>query len=116
MFPFHLSNQREALINGIAGILGNKPNLTVSIEHIKAMSDNEAEVMIYVSERGVTGTARRVHATDLTSFLNQPVQRQQLMNVGVVYIGPYMMPSRSQLTEYINVPPPGLFEIFLRFT
>ena len=64
--------------------------------------------MIYVSEKGVTGTTRRVHASDLTSFLNQPVQRQQLVNVGVAYVGSYMMPTKSQLTEYMNVPPPGL--------
>ncbi|KAK9736627.1 Nup54 C-terminal interacting domain [Popillia japonica] len=103
-----LSHQREVLVNGISGILGNKPNLIVNIEHIKAISETDSEVMISVSEKGITGTSRKIYATDLSNFLNQPMQKQQLTNVGVSYIGAYMTPTKEQLDEYLRVPPPGI--------
>ncbi|XP_022910266.2 nucleoporin p54 [Onthophagus taurus] len=103
-----VSAMKDTLINGINGILGNKPNLTLTIEHIKDLADSECEVMISVLEKGVTGTNRKIHASDLASFLNQPTQKQQLSTVGVTYIGPYMTPTKSQLEEYLKIPPPGI--------
>lgn len=93
--------------NGILGILGNKPNLTVHIEHVKSIGDNQCEVMISVSEKGVTGTCRKIPALDLSSFLNQAMQKQQLASVGVTFIGAYVSPTRSQLQEYLKNPPAG---------
>lgn len=104
---FLFSPQKEVLINGIAGILGNRPNLTVNIEHIKAISENQSEVMISVNEKGITGASRKIYATDLSNFLNQPMQKQQLTNVGVTYIGAFMTPTKAQLEEYLKTPPPG---------
>lgn len=103
-----LSAQKATIISGFNGILGNKPNLTVNIVHVKAVSDTESEVMITVSEKGVTGTSRKIHATDLAAFLNQPTQKQQLAGAGVTYVGAYMMPSKAQLAEYLKEPPPGI--------
>lgn len=93
--------------NGILGILGNKPNLSVIIDYIKGTADNKTEVMFSVSEKGVTGTSRKILASDLCAFLNQPVQKQQLTNVGVIYIGAYITPNKAQLREYLKNPPPG---------
>lgn len=103
-----LSNQKEVLTNGILSILGNKPNLTVAIESIKAISDNQSEIMFCVSEKGVTGSSRKIPAIDLCAFLNQPMQKQQLTNVGVTYIGAYVTPTKSQLQEYLKNPPAGV--------
>ncbi|KAF5273041.1 hypothetical protein FQR65_LT04783 [Abscondita terminalis] len=103
-----LLNQKEVLTNGILGILGNKPNLSVIIDHIKAIADNQSEVMIYVTEKGVTGNSRKIPALDLCAFLNQPVQKQQLTNVGVTYIGAYVTPTKDQLQEYLKNPPAGV--------
>lgn len=64
--------------------------------------------MITVSEKGVTGTSRKIQSTDLTTFLNQPQQKQQLTNVGVYYIGPFTMPSKTQIQEYLKTPPTGI--------
>lgn len=64
--------------------------------------------MITVSEKGVTGTCRKIQSTDLTAFLSQPAQKQQLNNVGVFYIGPFALPSKSQIQEYLKTPPPGI--------
>lgn len=88
--------------------MGNKPNLTVNIELIKALSDTQTEVMISVSEKGVTGSSRKIPASDLSAFLNQQVQKQQLSNVGVTCITAYMTPTKAQLEDYLKNPPPGM--------
>ncbi|CAH0553376.1 unnamed protein product [Brassicogethes aeneus] len=103
-----LQNQKDVLKNGIGGILGNKPNLTIEITQIKAASDSQTEVRITVSEKGVTGCTRKIPATDLASFLNQQTQKQQLSNVGVVSISPFITPSRAELEEYLKNPPTGI--------
>ncbi|XP_045480908.1 nucleoporin p54-like isoform X1 [Harmonia axyridis] len=100
--------QKDAIVNGISGILGNKPNLTVVIDDTRGMNENQTEVRIVVSEKGVTGTSRRIPATDLASFLNQPAQKQQLTNVGVTHICAFVTPSKSDLEEYLSKPPPGI--------
>lgn len=88
-------------------MLGNKPNLTVVIELIKSVTDSQAEVMISVSEKGVTGSSRKIPASDLSAFFNQPAQKQQLANVGVTNIIAYMTPTKAQLEDYLKNPPPG---------
>ncbi|KAJ8934338.1 hypothetical protein NQ314_013379 [Rhamnusium bicolor] len=103
-----LRNQQEVLKNGIGGILGNKPNLSVEITQIKAVSDNQTEVKITVSEKSVTGSTRKISASDLSAFLNQPTQKQQLSNVGVTSITPFVTPSKAELEEYLKQPPPGI--------
>ncbi|XP_030765528.1 nucleoporin p54-like [Sitophilus oryzae] len=103
-----LKNQQEVLKNGIGGILGNRPNLTVDILMVKAISESQTEVKICVSEKGVTGTSRKIPATDLATFLNQPNQKQQLMNVGVTGVTPFVTPSRAELEEYLKNPPAGI--------
>ncbi|XP_018565499.1 nucleoporin p54 [Anoplophora glabripennis] len=103
-----LRNQHDVLKNGIAGILGNKPNLTVEINQIKAVSDTQTEVKITVAEKGVTGSSRKIPASDLSAFLNQPTQKQQLANVGVSSITPFVTPSKAELEEYLKQPPPGI--------
>ncbi|KAF2900896.1 hypothetical protein ILUMI_05301 [Ignelater luminosus] len=103
-----LSNQKDALSNGILGVLGNKPNLSVHINNIKSIGDNQSEVMFSVSEKGVTGSSRRIPATDLCAYLNQPVQKQQLTSVGVLFIGAYVSPTKAQIQEYLKNSPPGI--------
>ncbi|XP_074033237.1 nuclear pore complex protein Nup54 isoform X1 [Leptinotarsa decemlineata] len=103
-----LKNQQEVLKNGIGGILGNRPNLTVEINQIRAISENQTEVKIAVSEKGVTGCSRKIPATDLSSFLNQPVQKQQLSSVGITAITPFITPTKAELEEYLKHPPPGI--------
>ncbi|KAJ8921691.1 hypothetical protein NQ315_010601 [Exocentrus adspersus] len=103
-----LQNQHEILKNGIGGILGNKPNLTVEIIQIKAISDNQTEIKITVSEKGVTGSSRKIPASDLATFLNQPTPKHQLSTVGVVAINPFVTPSKAELEEYLKHPPPGI--------
>ncbi|XP_066138209.1 probable nucleoporin Nup54 [Euwallacea fornicatus] len=103
-----LRNQQDVLKNGIGGILGNRPNLTVEILLIKALSDTQTEIKISVSEKGVTGSNTKIPATDLAAFLNQPTQKQQLTNVGVTAVTPFVTPSKAGLEEYLKYPPMGI--------
>ncbi|CAH2018537.1 unnamed protein product [Acanthoscelides obtectus] len=64
-----LKNQQEVLKNGIAGILGNKPNLTIEIIQLRALTESQTELKVTVTEKGVTGTGRKIPATDLAAFL-----------------------------------------------
>jgi hypothetical protein len=36
-------------------VLGNKPNITLTIEAVKPISETKAQVVIYIQERSVTG-------------------------------------------------------------
>ncbi|CAH2002285.1 unnamed protein product [Acanthoscelides obtectus] len=103
-----LKNQQEVLKNGIAGILGNKPNLTIEIIQLRALTESQTELKVTVTEKGVTGTGRKIPATDLAAFFNQPQQKQQLTNVGVTSITPYVTPSKAELEEYLKHPPSGI--------
>ncbi|CAG9837490.1 unnamed protein product [Diabrotica balteata] len=102
-----MKTQSEVLKNGISGILGNKPNLVVEINQIRALSANQTEVRIVVQEKGVTGTSRKIPASDLANFLNQPMPKQQLSTVMVTSITPYVTPSKAELEEYLKNPPSG---------
>ncbi|XP_018334556.1 probable nucleoporin Nup54 [Agrilus planipennis] len=103
-----LMNQKDVLIKGLSGILGNKPNLTVEIETIKNLDGNRTEVTVIVSEKGATGQTRKIPASDLSSFLNQPMNKQQLTNVGVTSIFPYVTPTKAQIEEYLKNPGQGV--------
>lgn len=103
-----LKTQREVLSNGMAGILGNKPNLTVNIKSIKGISETDTEVTITVSEKSVTGVNRTILATELSAYLNQPAQRLQLQGVGVSMVTPCVIPSKAQIQEYLRMPPAGI--------
>ncbi|KAL1489308.1 hypothetical protein ABEB36_014231 [Hypothenemus hampei] len=101
-------NQQDVLKNGLAGILGNQSTLTVDILLIKALSENHTEVKICITEKQVTGSSRKIPATDLAAYLNQPQQKQQLMNVGVTTVTPFVTPSKAELEEYFKNPLPGI--------
>jgi hypothetical protein len=36
-------------------VLGNKPNLTLTIEGVKPVSETKTQVVIYVQEKSITG-------------------------------------------------------------
>lgn len=112
---FVFRNQKEVLINGLAGMLGNKPNVVVNIETIKTLTDNSCEVTITVAEKGVTGSLRKVGASELASFLNQPAQKQQLTNAGVYLTSAFATLSPEQLEDYLNNPPSGIYTILFCF-
>lgn len=103
-----LKSQKDTIINGISAILGNKPNISVVIDTMQAMNDNQTELWIYVMEKGVTGSSRKIPAIDLANYLNSPQQKQQLVNAGVIFIKACVTPTKSEMDDYLRNPPPGV--------
>ena len=65
---------KAQLISGISTMLGNKPNIKVSVQNIKATSGDTSEVVLTVEETSQTGAVRKVPATEMHTFFNQPNQ------------------------------------------
>ncbi|XP_067000209.2 nuclear pore complex protein Nup54 [Anabrus simplex] len=103
-----IRTQQAQLISSLNTILGNKPNLTITVEVIKPMSENKTQVIIYVQEKGPTGQSKRIAATDLATYLLQPTQKQQLTSLGVENVYPQIKPDKDQLDEYLDKPPAGI--------
>ncbi|EFN74209.1 Probable nucleoporin Nup54 [Camponotus floridanus] len=96
---------KQQLIVFLSGLLGNKPNLTVTIDNIKSTGENKSQVTIYVSEKGITGSYRKIPANEFVAYLSQMMQKQQLLQNGVEDIFPLMKLDPSQLKEYLDNPP-----------
>ncbi|KAG7188038.1 hypothetical protein KM043_013205 [Ampulex compressa] len=96
---------KQQLIVFLNGLLGNKPNLTLTVDNIKAIGESKCQVTIVVSEKGITGASRRIPANELVAFLSQPMQKQQLVQNGVEDLFPLVKLEPAQLKEYLENPP-----------
>jgi hypothetical protein len=72
-------NQQAQLVASLNVVLGNKPNLTLTIEGLKPVSETKTQVVIYVQEKSVTGNinnnykGRKINETnDYTSLVVEP--------------------------------------------
>ncbi|XP_076233397.1 nuclear pore complex protein Nup54 isoform X2 [Calliopsis andreniformis] len=93
------------LIAFMNNILGNKPNLAMTIDNIKAIGEDKSQVTIFVTEKGITGAPRKIPANELVAYLSQPMQKQQLMQSAVEDILPLVKLDPAQLKEYLDNPP-----------
>lgn len=96
---------KQQLLNSLNAILGNKPNLMVTIDNIKSTKETKSQVTIFVSEKSATGTTRKIPANELVAYLSQGMQRTQLTQMGVENIFPQVKLDPSQLKEYLENPP-----------
>ncbi|XP_043469732.1 nuclear pore complex protein Nup54-like [Leptopilina heterotoma] len=96
---------KQNLIASLNTILGNKPNLTVTIDSIKSTGENKCQSTVFVSEKGVTGTSRKIPANELFTYFTQTMQKQQLVQKGVENIYPFVKLDPTQLKEYLENPP-----------
>ncbi|CAK9812807.1 Probable nucleoporin Nup54 [Anthophora quadrimaculata] len=93
------------LIAFMNNILGNKPNLTLTIDNIKSTGEDKSQVTIFVTEKGITGAPRKIPATELVAYLSQPMQKQQLVQTGVEGVLPLVKLDPERLKEYLENPP-----------
>ncbi|XP_034182290.1 nuclear pore complex protein Nup54 [Osmia lignaria lignaria] len=93
------------LIGFINNVLGNKPNLSVTIDNIKSTGEEKTQVTIFITEKGITGAPRKIPANELYTYLSQPMQKQQLVQNGVEDILPLVKLDPAQLKEYLDNPP-----------
>ncbi|XP_011868731.1 PREDICTED: probable nucleoporin Nup54 [Vollenhovia emeryi] len=96
---------KQQLIVFLNGLLGNKPNLIVTVDNVKSTGENKSQVTTYVSEKGITGSYRKIPANELVAYLSQVMQKQQLVQNGVEDVFPLVKLDPSQLKEYLDNPP-----------
>ena len=96
---------KQQLLGSLNSILGNRQNLSVIIDTIKSTSETKCQATIFVSEKGVTGTSRKIPANELFAYFTQTMQKQQLTQMGVENIYPLVKLEPSQLKEYLDNPP-----------
>ncbi|XP_044728605.1 probable nucleoporin Nup54 [Chrysoperla carnea] len=89
-------------------VLGNKPELKITVDEIKALNENTTQVCLYVEEKNNLGTIRKIPANEFANFLNQNMQKQMLTNIGVIKLFANVKPDAEQIQEYLKSPPNGI--------
>ncbi|KAM3966769.1 nuclear pore complex protein Nup54 [Aphomia sociella] len=101
-----IKNNQQALTNSLFNLLGNKPNLAVNIDSVKAVSETKTQVVIYVVDKNAGGS--RVGATELGAFLGGGAARAALAGAGCSAVAPATAPSAAARAQYLHTPPPGM--------
>lgn len=66
-------------------------------------------LFILVKHGLALGAVKRISNVDICSYLLQPMQKQQLVNLGIDNVYTFTAPSDSQLNEYLENPPAGIW-------
>ncbi|XP_023307152.2 probable nucleoporin Nup54 isoform X1 [Lucilia cuprina] len=105
-----VKNQQQQIINTLNAAFGNKPNLLVNIDSSKESEEKKCQLVIYLEEKSQLSPndTKRILATDLANYLNQPNVKGQLNNLGIVEILALVLPDEDQLKEYLKNPPKGI--------
>ncbi|XP_049646209.1 nucleoporin p54 [Suncus etruscus] len=103
-----IRSQQQHMVESLHKILGANQTLTVNVEGIKTLPDDQTEVVIYVVERSPNGTSRRVPATTLYSHFEQNSIKSQLQNLGVTLSMTRTELSPAQIKQLLQNPPAGV--------
>ncbi|KAF8783087.1 nucleoporin p54-like [Argiope bruennichi] len=101
-------SQQQQLIDTLHKCFGSKPTISVTIDGIKALTEDRTEVVFYLLERLQTGLTRRIPPAEICGYLEQPTVKPQIANLGIVNVVPKIAPSKEQLQSYLDNPPAGL--------
>ncbi|XP_072570737.1 nucleoporin p54 isoform X3 [Paramormyrops kingsleyae] len=101
-------SQQQQLVESLHKVLGGNQTLTVNIEGVKALPDDQTEVIIYVVERSPNGTSKRIAASSLFGFVEQVNVKTQLQQLGVVMSVTRNELSPAQLKQLLQNPPAGV--------
>ncbi|XP_066501805.1 nucleoporin p54 isoform X1 [Hoplias malabaricus] len=100
--------QQQHLVESLHKILGLQPTLSVNVEGVRALPDDQTEVIIYIVERSPNGTSKRVPATTLFNFVEQMNVKSQLLQLGVTMSVTRTALSATQLKQLLQNPPAGV--------
>ncbi|XP_072921169.1 nucleoporin p54 isoform X2 [Hemitrygon akajei] len=103
-----IRNQQQLVVETLHKILGGLQQIMVNVEGIRALPDDQTEMVIYVVERFPNGNSRRVSATNLFNSLEQTNMKNQLMQLGVVVALPRTELSPTQIKQLLQNPPTGV--------
>lgn len=100
--------QQQQLVESLHKVLGGNQTLTVNVEGVKTITDDQTEVIIYVVERSPNGTSRRVPATVLNSYFEQANIKSNLQHLGVILTIARTELSPAQIKQLLQNPPAGV--------
>ncbi|XP_061071686.1 nucleoporin p54 isoform X2 [Conger conger] len=100
--------QQQQLVESLHKVLGGHQILTVNVEGVKALPDDQTEVIIYVVERSLNGTSKRIPATTLFSYVEQINIKTQLQQLGVVMSVARTELSPAQHKQLLQNAPAGV--------
>ncbi|XP_053887175.1 nucleoporin p54 isoform X1 [Malaclemys terrapin pileata] len=103
-----IRNQQQQLVESLHKILGGNQTLTVNVEGVKTLPDDQTEVVIYVVERSPNGTSRRVPATTLYAHFEQVNIKTTLQQLGVTLSMARTELSPAQIKQLLQNPPAGV--------
>ncbi|XP_034079970.1 nucleoporin p54 [Gymnodraco acuticeps] len=100
--------QQQQLVETLHKVLGSNQSLTVNVDGVKALPNDQTEVIIYVVERSPNGTPKRIPATTLFSYLEQGNIKAQLASIRVAMSGTCTELSPAQLKQLLQNAPAGV--------
>nr|XP_004472637.1 nucleoporin p54 isoform X1 [Dasypus novemcinctus] len=103
-----IRSQQQQLVESLHKVLGGNQTLSVNIEGIKTLPDDQTEVVIYVVERSPNGTSRRVPTTTLYAHFEQANIKTQLQQLGVTLSMTRTELSPAQIKQLLQNPPAGV--------
>ncbi|XP_016011516.1 nucleoporin p54 isoform X2 [Rousettus aegyptiacus] len=103
-----IRSQQQQLVESLHKVLAGNQTLTVNVEGIKTLPDDQTEVVIYVVERSPNGTSRRVPATTLYTHFEQTNIKTQLQQLGVTLSMTRTELSPAQIKQLLQNPPAGV--------
>ncbi|XP_034048824.1 nucleoporin p54 isoform X2 [Thalassophryne amazonica] len=100
--------QQQQLVESLHKVLGTNQTLSVNVDGVKALPNDQTEVIIYVVERSPNGTSKRIPASTLFSYLEQGNIKVQLTQLGVATSVTRTELSPTQLKQLLQNPPAGV--------
>ncbi|RXN07903.1 nucleoporin p54 isoform X1 [Labeo rohita] len=100
--------QQQQLVESLHKVLGGNPTLTVNVEGVRALPDDQTEMIIYLVERSPNGTSKRVPASTLYSYVEQMNVKSQLQQLGVIMAVSRTALTPAQLKQLLHNPPAGV--------
>ncbi|XP_073941657.1 nuclear pore complex protein Nup54 [Choristoneura fumiferana] len=101
-----INTNKQVLQTSLFNLFGNKPNLTVNIDTVKALTENKSQVVIYVVDKNANGA--HISASELAAFLNAGAARTALNGAGCGAVTAVTRPTAQALAQYLQTPPPGM--------
>ncbi|XP_061655388.1 nucleoporin p54 isoform X1 [Phyllopteryx taeniolatus] len=100
--------QQQPLVESLHKVLGSNQTLSVNVDGVKSLPNDQTEVIIYVVERSPNGTSKRIPASTLFTYLEQANIKVQLTQLGVAMSVTRTELSPAQLKQLLQNAPAGV--------
>ncbi|XP_040183476.1 nucleoporin p54 isoform X2 [Rana temporaria] len=100
--------QQQQLVESLHKVLGGHQTLTVNVEGVRTVPDDQTEVVIYVVERSPNGTSRRVPSSSLQAYFEQANVKANFQQLGVALTMARIELSPAQIKQLLQNPPAGV--------